>query len=336
LLAATAAGVSGVVFAVTGQGVASLVVQSLVQGGIALVFVWRAVPWRPGISVTSTAMREIGRFTVAITAIEVLTFLSRRSDDLMVGAFLGVTALGYYTVGYRILLYAIELLTATISAVALPAFARLQDDRPAMRRAFYRATRLSAAIAVPCFAGMAVLAGRIVPLAFGPQWRPAVPVMQVLAIVGILQSVTYFDRSALIAAGATRREFVLTLVATIGNVVAFAIAVRFGIVAVAVSFLIRNYTFWPIRIRALVDVVGLSASTYLRQYVAPVLASLAMVGVVAWAESRVGANWLDLLALVALGVAVYAAAAAVFSRSLVRELAAMAIHLVPSLARRPA
>jgi PST family polysaccharide transporter len=112
--------------------------------------------------------------------------------------------------------------------------------------------------------------------------------------------------------------------------------VRFGIVAVAVSFLIRNYTFWPIRIRALVDVVGLSASTYLRQYVAPVLASLAMVGVVAWAESRVGANWLDLLALVALGVAVYAAAAAVFSRSLVRELAAMAIHLVPSLARRPA
>jgi PST family polysaccharide transporter len=281
-------------------------------------------------------VRDIGRFTVAITAIEVLTFLSRRSDDLMVGAFLGVKALGYYTVGYRILLYAIELLTATISAVALPAFARLQDDRPAMRRAFYRATRLSAAIAVPCFAGMAVLADRIVPLAFGAQWQPSVPVMQVLAMVGILQSVTYFDRSALIAAGATRREFVLTLVATVGNVVAFAVAVRFGIVAVALSFLIRNYAFWPIRIRALVDVLGLSPATYLRQYVAPVLSSLAMVVTVAWAASRLGTDWLDVLLLVGLGAAVYATAAAVFSRSLVRELAAMATHLVPALARRPA
>ena len=333
LLGAAAAGIAGVTFAVMGLGVASLVVQALVQGAIALVVAWLAVSWRPGITVSRSALNEIGRFTVAITGIEVLTFLSRHSDDMMVGTFLGVRALGYYTVGYRVLLYAIELLTATISAVALPAFARLQDDKAAMRRAFYRATRLSAAIAVPAFAGMAVLAGILVPLLFGPQWRPSIPVMQVLAVVGILQSVTYFDRSALIAAGSTRLELLLTLVATIGNVVAFAIAVQFGIVAVAVSFLIRNYSFWPIRIRALVKVLGLDPVAYLRQYVTPVVASLAMVAIVHWSAAFVGHGAIALLVLVGIGVVAYTAATAALSRSLFRELTAMATHLVPALAR---
>lgn len=158
--------------------------------------------------------------------------------------------------------------------------------------------------------------------------------MQVLAVVGILQSVTYFDRSALIAAGATRTELLLTLVATAGNVIAFAIAVRFGIVAVAVSFLLRNYLFWPVRIRALVAVVGIDASAYLRQYATPVLASLAMVATVHGSAGFLGSGWSDLGLLLGIGVAVYAAATAMFSRSLFGELAGIATHLVPPLARR--
>jgi O-antigen/teichoic acid export membrane protein len=336
LLGAAAGGTAGVVFAVTGQGVASLVVQALVQGALTLVVGWLAVSWRPGRAVTRTALGEVGRFTVAITGIEVLTFLSRHTDDLLIGAFLGARALGYYTVGYRVLIYATELLTATVSAVALPAFARLQRDPPALRRAFYRATRLSAAVAVPGFAGMAAVATLLVPLVFGDQWRPSIPVMQVLAGVGILQSVTYFDRGALIAVGATRRELVLTLAATAGNVVAFAVAVPFGIVAVAVAFLVRSYLFWPLRIAALRTVLGIDVGTYLRQLATPVAAAAAMALVVLWSAAGAGAGWLELAPPVGLGVIAYVAATALLDRPLFQELTGVATHLLPGLTRRPA
>lgn len=336
LLGAAAAGVTGVSLAVTGHGVTSLVAQSLVQGAIALVVGWAAVDWRPGLIVGRRPLREISGFTLTMTGIEGLTFVSRRGDDLLIGAFLGARALGYYTIGYRVLLYVIELLTSTISAVSLPLFARRQDDRVATLRAFYRATRLSAAIAIPAFAGLAVLADVVVPLAFGPQWRPSVPVMQVLAGVGMLQSVTYFDRGALLAAGGARTELLLTLVATIGNLAAFAIAVPFGIVAVAVAFLVRTYLFWPLRIRALVSHVGLAPATYLRQLATPAAGALVMALVVHVTTSVVGSGWVDLLVLVTVGVATYAGATALLSRSLLGELSAIAARILPSPARWPA
>jgi PST family polysaccharide transporter len=320
LIAATVAGVIGVVVAVRGGGVASLVVQSLAQNGIVLVISWRAIGRTPSLQFDRHEARRLLAFAATVSGTELLSFLSRRSDDLLIGVFLGARALGYYVVGYRILLIAIELLTSTLSSVAMPVFARLQDDPDALREAFCRATRFSAAIAAPAFAGLAAVAGRVTPLAFGPNWMPSVPVMQVLAVVGLLHSVTYFDRIALIAVGEARRELRLTFIDTVGNVAAFGMAVHFGVVAVACAFAIRSYLFWPIRLRVIRDVLRISPSEYLQQWVRPVLASGVVVAAVLLVSPFVNDSWLALLLLVGIGALVYGAVTAVINADLVRDV----------------
>ena len=76
-------------------------------------------------------------------------YLSRRSDNLIVGALLGPAALGIYSVGYRFLLLLTGLLTQTLTAVAYPVFSRLQGSPEGLRDGLYRASQLSALVAVP-------------------------------------------------------------------------------------------------------------------------------------------------------------------------------------------
>lgn len=323
LSATVAGGVVGVALAATGAGVWSLVAQTLVRALVGTAVLWIASSWRPGFEVSRDEFAGLFGFGMNVVGIEFLGFLTRQGDNLLVGAVLGPVALGYYTVAYRVLLVLTDVFMGTINQVVTPTFSRLQDDLATTRRAFYAATRLCQAVALPAFVGVAVLAPEIITVLFGPRWIPSAPVLQALALVGVVQSSTYFDRGVVFAAGRPGLELRITLLATVGNLIAFAVAVRWGIVAVAVALAVRNFAFWPIRIWALHRVAGIRPGRYLRQWATPVALSTMMAAALLGLRAVVGAALADPLplALAVLAAAtLYAAALAVLAKGLTREL----------------
>jgi O-antigen/teichoic acid export membrane protein len=81
--------------------------------------------------------------------------LIRRSDDLLIGYYLGPTLLGFYTIGYQLLLVIIRLVTEVTNSVAFPTFSRIQNEPERMRRAFYSVTQYTSLFAFPVFIGLA-------------------------------------------------------------------------------------------------------------------------------------------------------------------------------------
>lgn len=323
LSATLAGGVVGITLAAGGAGVWSLVAQTLTRSLVGLVVLWVASSWRPGLAVSRDDFAELFGFGVNVVGIEFLGFLTREGDNLLVGAVLGPIALGYYTMAYRVLLVMNEVFMGTINQVATPTFSRLQDDLPATRRAFYAAIRLSQAVALPAFVGVAVLAPEIITVLFGARWAPSVPVLQTLALVGVVQSSTHFDRGVLYAAGRTGLEFRITLIATIGNLLAFAVAVRWGIVAVAAALAVRNFVFWPIRIWALNRVAGIRPLPYLLQWAKPVAVSSVMGAALVALRAVLGdtlATPLPLILTILAAATVYVAALSLIAKDLTREL----------------
>lgn len=323
LSATVAGGVVGITMATMGAGVWSIVAQTITRAFVATAILWIASPWRPGFAVSREDFRDLLGFGINAVGIDFLGFLNRHGDNLLVGGVLGPVALGFYTVAYRVLDVLSEIFVGTLSQVVAPTFSALQDDPAALRRAYYSAVRLSQAVAVPAFTGIAVLAPELVTVVFGPRWAPSAPVIQALAIAGLVQTATYFDGGVLFAAGRPRLEFGLTLAGTIGNLVAFAVAVRWGIVAVAAGLAIRGFAFWPLRIAALSRVVGISPRRYLQQWVVPVAGSAVVAGLLLVLRAVLGEA---LAAPVPLALTVLAAAAAyvvtlgLLARDLVREL----------------
>jgi O-antigen/teichoic acid export membrane protein len=272
-----AGGVVGVGMALAGLGVWSLVGQILANTLVGTAVLWLACSWRPGVTVSRSSLVELFRFGVNILGERVALFASRRSDDFLVGLVLGPVALGLYTAAYRILLIMTDVIIWTIEGVAFPVFSRLHGDPERSKRAFYMATQFCSAVATPAFLSLAALAPELTRLAFGPKWAGAIPAMQVLALVGIPHAVTYFNKAVVNAGGRPGLSFRVAVLTAIVNVVAFVLVVRWGILAVAISYVVCSYVLTPVSFWSVTRVVDVEVKPYLRLFVAPMTSGLVML-----------------------------------------------------------
>jgi O-antigen/teichoic acid export membrane protein len=274
-------GVVGIGMAFAGYGVWSLVGQDVATSLVRAVILWRASDWRPGFRVSKRHYKELVSFGIPVVGNHALTVLMRRSDDLLIGYFLGPTLLGFYTIGYQLLLIIIRLVTEVTNSVAFPAFSRIQAQPERLRQAFYKVTQYTSVLSFPVFSGLAILAPELVPAVFGEKWAPSIPVMQVLALIGILQSVLFFNGSVIKAAGKPSWQLGIMVLNAVCSIVGFLLAVRWGIVAVAAAFVIVGYLLAPISYIAVRRLIQIDFKTYLWQFIPSLAACLLMIVVIA-------------------------------------------------------
>jgi O-antigen/teichoic acid export membrane protein len=323
-LAGTLAGGGvGVLLAFYGWGAWSLVSQQLVQELVGTFVLWIASDWRPGFKVSLRHFQHLFSFGVNILGINLLGFFSTRSDDFLIGYFLGSVALGYYTIAYRILNVMTQLLISTSNQVALPTFSRLQEDSEQFRKVFYAATQLISLVSFPLFLGVAALAPELVLLLFGSQWTPAIPVLQVLCFAGIFRTVNFFKGSVFIAMGKPSWTLWLSLLSSALNLIGFSIAVHWGIVAVASAYVIRGYLVFPIAQWAVSKLIQIPMLKYFQYFISPLSGSLLMVIAMMIAKrifENIVAMWLSLAICTVIGAVVYGLMIRLFSPKLFQKL----------------
>ncbi|WP_421655574.1 lipopolysaccharide biosynthesis protein [Leptothermofonsia sp. ETS-13] len=298
LVGTIAGGAVGITLAFLGFGVWSLVIQRLVHEAIGTLMLWSASNWRPGFKVSMPHFRQLFGFGINIMGFNVLNFFNTRINDFLIGYFLGLIALGYYSVAYRVLTVMTQLLVRTSRDVALPTFSRLQTEPERFRRAFYTATQLTSTVAFPTFLGMATLAPELVLLLFGKQWQPSIPLMQILALMGMLRAVTFFKGSVFIAMGKPAWWFWLSVLNVVLNLIGFAIAIPFGIQAVAFAYVLRGYLAFPVGQWAVSRLIQDPLLLYLRQFITPLVSALVMATAILGAKQLLTV-WLNPFGLLA-------------------------------------
>lgn len=319
LIAVVLSGIVGVSMAYQGYGVWSLVGQQVTYSVVQLALLWRVSQWRPGLKISARHFTDLFSYGANIVGINLTEFFNRNADKFLIGFYLGPIPLGYYAVAYKLLETLSRLFASVTRPVTFSSFSAMQSDANRIRSAFYSATQLTSLITFPMFAGLAVIAPYLIVLIFGQQWQASVPVVQVLMIVGILESVSLYNGNVMLAMGKPSWRFKLNLLNAIVNVVAFAIAIRWGIVAVAAAYVIRAYLLSPFALILVRRLINIRISTYLLNYSVPLLATAVMMVTVFFTNSylatHVSPNWHITLS-VALGVIVYSLTAATLSPSL--------------------
>lgn len=305
-LIATAVGVG---FAVLGFGVWSLVVQTVLGPSLGLVFIVPRSGYRPGRNVSRERFRELFASSRHFLGGTLMNFLNGRADDFLIGATLGPVLLGVYAVAYRVLTVMIDVLSTTSRSVAFPIFSRVQHDRARLGRAYTSVTRMCAVIAMPGYLLAFAAAPEIVDVLFGHKWHAAIPVMRILALFGPVQAVGQFNGALLQSIGRARLVFRLLVAGTVLQVIAFAIAVPFGIQWVAASLVIRAYVLAPIGLRIAAHAIGGDLRSHLSALVAPAVSSVGMAAAVMGIGRLLsgGSETLRLLVELAVALPIYAA-----------------------------
>jgi O-antigen/teichoic acid export membrane protein len=322
LVASVASGVVAVSLAVSGAGVWALVAQTLVYEGLIVVLLWTLVSWRPTRRFSRSGFRELFGFGFRLTLIRILTNVGAYADNLLIGVVVGAVALGYYVVGFRVVVVVNTLISLALMQVVLSAFSRLQHDRGLLNAAFYRSTRLAAAISLPIYAGLALVAHPLTVLVFGQKWAPSAPVMQALTLAGFVQGQLIFSTQYVIAIGRVANELRWTAGLIAAELVAFAVAVQFGIVEVALSLGLVLLAAWPLRLHRLGVWGGIRLRSYFRIFPRLGAAALTMAAAVYGVrEALAGAGGaVELGVAVVVGAAVYLLGLALFARGELREM----------------
>jgi O-antigen/teichoic acid export membrane protein len=280
LVAVLIGGGVGIALAFAGAGVWSLVAMTLVRNAVAVVILWGASPWRPRFRFSFAHGRELYVFGVNVLGTNLLNFVNRHVDNLIIGYFLGAAALGYYAVGYRIVRLITGQFNSVVNAVAFPAFSMRQADPKALREGFYGITNFTSLASFPVFAGLGLVAPEFVSVFYGVGWDQSVQVMQILALAGLVQSVSFYQGSVLLAIGRPDLLLRLTALNAIVNSVLFLIAVQWGIAAVAAAYVVRLYLLTPVTLLALSRVADVSVARYLRNLRTAIAGTAGLVAVV--------------------------------------------------------
>lgn len=336
LFAITGGGVVGIGMAFLGYGAWALVGQQLTQATLSVAVLWAVSPWRPGRSVSRQHFSELFSFGINIVGGDVLTFLSRNTDYLLIGAFRTTFELGLYAVAFRILESTATLLLGIARKVAFPTFSRLQGDRERMQRAFFRVTRISGVVIIPGYLGLALIAPELTVVLFGETWRESGPVAQLLFLVGPNVAIQGFSGSLYNAAGYPNVLFRFRLMTTITNVVGFAIAVPFGILYVAAAFSLRAYLLMPLNLYWLRKYVGIDTREYLLQLRGIAISTAAMAAGVVIVKLAIAGRVSEVLLVateVVVGAIIFFPVLWLVERRLLRDLIELASQALPGTGR---
>ena len=110
-LAAAAGCAAAIVAGMRGAGYWSLVWLHLTTEVVRTILTVLASRWRPGWPKLGTGIRPLMRFGGLVVAFDFIGYLNYQFDNLLVGWFLGPTALGFYDKAYQFLLLPINLVS---------------------------------------------------------------------------------------------------------------------------------------------------------------------------------------------------------------------------------
>ncbi len=197
-----------------------------------------ACRWRPGLPVRRCGVRSMLAFGGNLTGFNFLNYFARNMDNVLIGRFWGPGQLGLYSRAYGLLLFPIHQVTGPITAVAIPALSRLQDDPERYRQYYYRAINLIAFISIPLVMVMAALSDEIIMVLLGKQWIGAGIIFKVLALTAIFQPVLSTTGWVYISLGQTKRMMYWGLISVPVIIMSFIIGLPWGPVGVAASYAI--------------------------------------------------------------------------------------------------
>lgn len=195
-------------------------------------------PWRPRRVFRPDEARAMLSFGFKTTGSQYLQHFYNNIGYQIVGVVFGEAAVGVYRVAYELVMYPINWVSAVVTQVAFPAFARLRTEPDKLAAQFLRFSRQNLATALPLLVLPLVAADELLAVLF-PTVEGGATVARMLCVVGLLRAIDCLYLPLLDGVGRAGRNLGVAAVAAVVLTsfdVIFALVFReHGFIAVAVA-----------------------------------------------------------------------------------------------------
>ncbi len=242
LIAAAAA--LGVAFA--GFGPWAIITNYFVFATASALLVWIMSSWRPTLTYSRASLADLGSFGLRVFGARILSWGNSNMDNVLVGRYLGASALGAYALAYNVMYVPITRISLPLAGVFSPAYARMQHDPDRLRSAWLKSKELISTLLAPAFVITIVVAPDLVPFVFGAKWHAAVIPIQLLSLAGLAQTLVGLHWSILTALKKPGTLLRVSFIVTGVTISAFIAGLPFGIIGVSGFYAGARWLLVPI------------------------------------------------------------------------------------------
>jgi PST family polysaccharide transporter len=266
-------------------------------------------PFRPRFCLSE--WRELMSFSVWLFIYNAMSFLQLRLSHFVIGRAQGAGPLGIFTVATDFAALASTEITMPINRAILPGLSRMAEQADGIRRGMLQITAAVMMITLPAAFGLAAIAEPVVMALLGDQWADVVPILQILAFAGALQSVIANNHSAYIAKAKAHISVLISASFVAALAVLLVALQAYGVLGVALAQLSAMAFAVSVSVSLMRRVIGTTAGA-LASVVWRSLAAAALMGAaVYWLDRNYFgvedtlAPYARVLVGVAIGVTVY-------------------------------
>jgi teichuronic acid exporter len=318
-------GILAIWLATTGAGIWALAWQVLAASVINTILVWIRLGWAPAPAFSLTAARQLFGFGGYILAAQLIDAVYTRVHSVSIGALQNVEQAGFYNRAESLSQLVSAIVLTVVNRVALPAFARQQNDVARLGDSLLQSIRVTTVIIAPMALGLAAVAGNLVAFLLGPQWQSAAAPLAVLGASMVLLPAHVLNQNVVMATGKGKAYFKQELLKRLIGICLVLGGSFFGITWVAWAFFLTGgFSFFLTAFYVQRD-IGLPILQQVKQIIPPLLAAAVMavctVMLAAWLQA-----W-SLPARLAVstiaGAMIYCALLLCFKPALIREFLAI-------------
>lgn len=220
--------IAAIVAASMGAGYWALVIQQIAAVIFNSTAQWIMCRWRPSLFRRGADIRSMLLFGGNLAGFNIINYVQRHVDAVLVGKIAGSHALGLYGKAFQLLMLPINQVNTPMSNVAVPALSRLQND-PKHYRSYYRkAMEVLTTLTMPIVALLFVVADEVIATLMGPRWADTVPIFRWLAPAAWIGTFHVATGWVYVSLGRTDRQLRMILVVAPITVASYLLGAYLG------------------------------------------------------------------------------------------------------------
>lgn len=158
------------------------------------------------------------------TGTQIFDYFSSKLDVLIIGKLLGIEELGVYNLAKELVFKMISIVQSIVSKVALPIYAKNQDDLNTLRRYYCKLLSLVSYINLPICCATCVFSSVVVTILYGKNFIDCAIYVSLFSYVAMINSVGGQEGSLVSALGRTKLDFQWTVIRIVLSIVLISVA----------------------------------------------------------------------------------------------------------------
>jgi O-antigen/teichoic acid export membrane protein len=221
----------------------ALVWKDVAKSVVEMIGTWIACRWWPGLPAPYSGIGNLLRVGRNVVSIDLVFWLSRSADQILLGRVAGAHALGLYKQAFQLMAAPMSQLTYPVGSVAISSLSALQDEPIRYERYYTKLLSLLSFFTIPLVIYLIVFSEDVIRVVLGEKWLEATWIFRLLAVGALIEPLLMTCAHVMITQKKSLRLFWWGVTYGASLVLAFLIGVRWGSIGVAAGYALAHVVF---------------------------------------------------------------------------------------------